>query len=135
MNSVIEVRDKAAAVEFIQLPFAIYKSDPNWIAPLKQDIEKVFDPAKNKFFEDGECIRWVLRNEQGITIGRIAAFINRRTAFTEDQPTGGCGFFECIDNNMCLISHRHFIDEGTYFIGKLYHKFYRIKHCQNFSCH
>ncbi len=98
MDSVIEVRDKATAVEFLQLPFAIYKNDPNWIAPLKQDIEKVFDPVKNKFFEDGECIRWILKDEQGQTIGRIAAFINCRTAFTEDQPTGGCGFFECVNS-------------------------------------
>ena len=98
MSSVIEVNDKATKAEFLQLPFAIYRNDPNWVPPLKQDIEKVFDPAKNKFFEDGECIRWILKDEQGKTIGRIAAFINRRTAFTEDQPTGGCGFFECINN-------------------------------------
>ena len=98
MYKVIEVTDKTTQAEFIQLPFSIYKSDPNWIPPLKQDIEKVFDPAKNKFFEDGECTRWILKDERGQTIGRIAAFINRRTAFTEDQPTGGCGFFECIDN-------------------------------------
>lgn len=98
MMRVIEVTDKATKAEFIQLPFVIYKNDPNWVAPLKQDIEKVFDPAKNKFFEDGECIRWILQDDQNKTIGRIAAFINRRTAFTEDQSTGGCGFFECTDS-------------------------------------
>lgn len=83
--------------QFMQLPFTLYKGDPNWIAPLKQDIEKVFNPSKNKFFGHGECARWILVDE-GKTIGRIAAFINHRTAQSEDQPTGGCGFFECLNN-------------------------------------
>ena len=33
-----------------------------------------------------------------VTIGRVAAFINQKTAFTFEQPTGGMGFFECIDS-------------------------------------
>lgn len=100
MYSIVEVKDKATEAEFLQLPWFIYANDPNWIPPLKQDIIKVFDPAKNKFFEHGECVRWILKNEQGKTIGRIAAFINKRTAFTEDQPTGGCGFFECVNDQL-----------------------------------
>ena len=37
-------------------------------------------------------------NENGQFIGRIAAFINKKKAFSEKQATGGVGFFECIDN-------------------------------------
>ncbi len=99
MLRVVEINDEATAKEFLQLPFLLYKNDPNWIAPLKQDIEKVFDPAKNKFFHHGECIRWILYDEKK-PIGRIAAFINQDTAYTEDQPTGGCGFFECINDQL-----------------------------------
>ncbi|MDB5282300.1 MAG: hypothetical protein JWO06_1375 [Bacteroidota bacterium] len=98
MFNIIEVNNKHTEVEFIQLPFSIYKYDPNWIAPLKQDIQKVFNPAKNKYFEHGECARWILMDETNKTIGRIAAFFNKKTAFSEEQPTGGCGFFECINN-------------------------------------
>ena len=98
MLRVVEVNNKQTEVEFFQLPFSIYKNDPNWIAPLKQDIQKVFDPAKNKYFEHGECTRWILVEDNGETIGRIAAFFNKKTAFTEDQPTGECGFFECIND-------------------------------------
>jgi GNAT superfamily N-acetyltransferase len=97
MMKIAEVTNRVLEEKFLQFPFSIYKDDANWIAPLKQDLEKVFDPQKNKYFEHGECIRWILE-EDGKTIGRIAAFINHRTAETEDQPTGGCGFFECIDN-------------------------------------
>ena len=97
MLSVVEVRDRDEEWAFLNLPFFIYKTDPHWIAPLKQDIEKVYNPSKNKFFHHGECVRWIL-NDGGKAIGRIAAFINKDTAYSEDQPTGGCGFFECINN-------------------------------------
>ncbi len=98
MFNIVEVNNRLTENEFLGLPFSIYKNDPNWIPPLRQDIKKVFDPEKNKYFEHGECIRWILKDEAGLTIGRIAAFINKKTAFSEDQPTGDCGFFECIDN-------------------------------------
>lgn len=83
--------------EFIQLPHEIYKNDKNWIAPLKQDIQKIFDPKKNKYFRHGEAVRWIL-SKNGKTIGRVAAFINRKTAEKFKQPTGGMGFFECIND-------------------------------------
>lgn len=85
--------------EFIEFPVRLYKEDPCWIRPLDKDVADVFDPAKNKFFNLGECTRWLLLNDAGETIGRVAAFINHKTATVgNDQPTGGMGFFECIDN-------------------------------------
>jgi len=94
---VIEVSRPEHEKEFLQLSHELYKNDPNWIAPLRQDIQKVFNPEKNNFFRHGECSRWILKDSNEQTIGRIAAFINRRTASSEKQPTGGCGFFECIN--------------------------------------
>jgi GNAT superfamily N-acetyltransferase len=100
MWQIKEVIDEHWESEFLNLPHTIYAGDPNWIAPLIQDIRKVFDAGKNPFFTHGDCIRWVLIEEHSQkTVGRIAAFVNKRTAFTEDQPTGGCGFFECINNH------------------------------------
>jgi hypothetical protein len=93
-----EVNSKEDIEGFIRLPYAINEGDANWIAPLRQDVEKVFDPTKNPFFSHGECARWILNDDNGKTIGRIAAFINKALAYTEDVPTGGCGFFEVIEN-------------------------------------
>jgi hypothetical protein len=94
----IEVADKWSVDQFLQLPFTIYKDDPNWVCPLFNDIECVFDPEKNNFFSFGQCTRWILVNDEGKTIGRIAAFINNKKAYKEAVPTGGCGFYECIDD-------------------------------------
>lgn len=97
---VIEVKDKKTINEFLNLPFKIYEDDKNWIPHLKQDIEKVFDPLKNKAHSNGKIIRWILTDENNLTIGRIAAFIDYKTANTFEQPTGGIGFFECINNKV-----------------------------------
>lgn len=96
---IIEVKTKKQAKAFLELPIHLYKNESNWIRPLDKDIEGVFDPKFNKFFRNGECTRWILINEQNETIGRIAAFINRKTMNKDnDQPTGGIGFFECVED-------------------------------------
>ena len=59
------------------------------------NIEEVFNKEKNKFFKKGECSRWLLKDDSGEVIGRIAAFYHKQ--YKQDQPTGGIGFFECID--------------------------------------
>lgn len=94
----VEVADNWSKNQFLQLPFTIYKDDPNWVCPLFNDIESVFDPKRNNFFSYGKCTRWILVDDQGQTIGRIAAFINNKKAYNEAVPTGGCGFYECIDD-------------------------------------
>ncbi len=93
-----EVNDKKAIRRFLDFPAALYKDDNNWIRPLDQDIEKIFDRDKNKQFHDGEAIRWILVNDNQEVIGRIAAFYNSKTAAKNDQPTGGMGFFDCIND-------------------------------------
>ena len=83
--------------QFIQFPVRLYHDEPNWIRPLDADLESVFDPKKNKLFETGECIRWLLLNDENQTIGRVAAFVNQKTVIARnEQPTGGMGFFECV---------------------------------------
>ncbi|MEE1885492.1 GNAT family N-acetyltransferase [Pedobacter flavus] len=84
--------------EFLELTEMIYKNDANYIRPLDQVIEQVFDENKNPFFSHGVCNRWILVDDNNKTIGRIAAFINHKKANVTPIPTGGCGFFECIDN-------------------------------------
>lgn len=94
----VEVKDKATRQLFHKVPYLIYQNDKNWAAPLQGMVEDIFDPKKNKTFRNGKAIRWVLVDEQGNLLGRIAAFINYNLSKTYEQPTGGCGFFECIDS-------------------------------------
>ena len=91
-----EVKTDVDKKSFLQVGVDMYRGDTNWIRPLDKDIEEVFDPAKNKFFKRGECTRWLLQDDSGKNIGRIATFVNRQ--YKNDQPTGGIGFFECIND-------------------------------------
>ena len=93
-----EVTTPALEREWLDFPKRIYKGNRNWVCPLDVDVLEVFNPSKNELFADGEAIRWVARDARGELVGRIAAFYNREKASIEEQPTGGCGFFESIDD-------------------------------------
>ncbi|OUJ74759.1 hypothetical protein [Hymenobacter crusticola] len=107
---IVEITTPAQAREFLEFPVRLYRKDPNYIRPLNQDVEAVFDPGKNKLFQKGECTRWLLLDEQNRTIGRVAAFYNRETAFPPEtdvpasskidafRGAGAMGFFECLDD-------------------------------------
>src|SRR4051812_22400854 len=93
------VNNKKTAQQFLEVHVAINKHTPGWIRPLDRDINQVFDTEKNKAFRHGECIRWLLKNEKGEFIGRIAAFVNKKyKTIGDQQPTGGVGFFDCIND-------------------------------------
>ncbi|MGM0504060.1 MAG: hypothetical protein ACQESQ_05525 [Bacteroidota bacterium] len=94
----VEVKDKNTIKEFLLFPVSLYKDEKNWIRPLDDDIESVFDPQKNKLFRHGEAIRWILKNEKNEVAGRVAAFYDKKTAKKNNQPTGGMGFFDCIND-------------------------------------
>jgi len=95
----LEVTDTHRARQFRDLPVTIYRHHPQWISPLDEEIEAVFDPKQNPNFSHGEVIRWILTDAGGAVVGRVAAFINQQTSHTiPDLPTGGFGFFECIND-------------------------------------
>lgn len=96
---ITEVTTPQHVKEFLTLPVRLYRTTTQWIRPLDKDVEGVFDRDTNKTFRHGECIRWILQNDSGKTIGRVAAFVNQKSVSKgNDQPTGGMGFFECIND-------------------------------------
>jgi len=95
----IQVQDQNDARAFIQVNVDILNGVSGYIRPLDKDINEVFDLKKNKAFRHGEAARWILRDEEGRNLGRIAAFVNKRYKTKGDEfPVGGIGFFDCINN-------------------------------------
>ncbi len=87
--------------QFVALPHRLHRAAPAYIGPLDNEVEAVFDPARNALFAAGGAAqRWLLTDESGAVIGRVAAFVNPLTATATDAtlPTGGLGFFECVDD-------------------------------------
>ena len=95
---VIEVKERSTIKAFHQVAHDIYKDDQNWVPPLEALEDAAFDPTKNAFYKHGDGTRWILKSDDGKVIGRIGAFINGNRAYTFNQPTGGCGYFECIND-------------------------------------
>ncbi len=93
-----EVKNHEQKRSFLNVARKIYKDDNNWVCPLDTEIEAVFNPKKNTFHNHGKITRWILKDNNNKLIGRIAAFINEKKAFSYEQPTGGIGFYECVDN-------------------------------------
>ena len=92
-----EVRTPREKREFLDFPKRLYSGDPNWVCILDSELEAIFDPEKNYLFRKGNAIRWILRDDNNTTIGRIAAFYNSTKSSVYRQPTGGIGFFEVIE--------------------------------------
>ncbi|MDR0603599.1 MAG: hypothetical protein LBG80_04765, partial [Bacteroidales bacterium] len=96
--SIIEVTNKKLEAEFYEIPARLYRSNSNWIRPLDIEIKQIFDHKKNKMFLHGKLCRWIAQDDNEKTVGRVAAFIDYDSLELNEQPTGGMGFFECIND-------------------------------------
>lgn len=96
MIIVEEVQNENQKKEFLEFPARLYQHDKNYIRPLDKDIDEIFNPEKNKFFKTGECTRFLFKNKQDQTVGKVAVFVNH--LYEQNQPTGGIGFFDCIND-------------------------------------
>ena len=93
---VIQVKNNTEKKEFLEFPARLYSNDKNYIRHLDKDIEAVFDQEKNKLFRTGECERFLFKNDKNETVGKVAVFVNPK--YEQSQPTGGIGFFDCIND-------------------------------------
>lgn len=113
--SIAEVRTRTDKTAFLSFPSTLYKDDPFYVRPFDTDVENLFDPGSNKLLRKGEAIRWLLYDQTKNIIGRIAAFIDTDAAKNNDQPTGGCGFFDCINDqsaaNMLFSAAKIWLEE------------------------
>jgi GNAT superfamily N-acetyltransferase len=96
--TIIKVIDRKTKKDFLRTAKEIYKDDKTWVCPLDKDIDAVFDPSKNTYYRHGEAERWILVDDKNNLTGRIAAFIDTNLSNSYEQPTGGMGFFECIND-------------------------------------
>lgn len=91
------VETKADRNAFIQVPFEIYRGDPNWIAPLIFERREHFDPAKNPYFEHARVAMWTAMRD-GRPVGRISAQVCDLYLQRHGDATGHFGFLESVDD-------------------------------------
>ena len=82
---------------FIKLPQRLYRTEPNWVAPLTIDLKHRLDRSRNPFFEHAEA-EYFLARRDGRVVGRISAQIDRTFNEFQGNDWGLFGFFECEDD-------------------------------------
>jgi len=102
--SITPVTGKRGRAEFVQIAYAHYADDPNWVPPLRMEAKELIDPAKNPFFEHAEVQLFIARRN-GLPVGRISAHIDRQALSMPPEQgmgpgTGNWGLFEADDEQV-----------------------------------
>jgi len=87
---------------FVELPWRLYRNDPNWTPPLRGDLLgsrllglKGLLTAAHPYHREAEVTHF-LAWKNGVAAGRIAAAINRRYNAHHGTKIGSFGFFESV---------------------------------------
>ncbi len=89
------VTTKKDLAAFIHLPYELYKNDPVWVPPLRDEQRGQFDPKRNPLLDHCEWQLFLLEDE-GKYIGRIAAFVDLLAVDFWKERIGLFGYYECV---------------------------------------
>ncbi|MGK6324760.1 N-acetyltransferase [Sphingomonas sp. DT-51] len=103
---VTPVVGKADRKIFLDLPWSIYRNDPNWVAPLRGEARDLITPGGNPFFSHADA-QYFLARRDGQVVGRISAHIDHLALTMPPEQgmgpgTGFFGLFEATDEESSL---------------------------------
>ncbi len=104
------VKSKNEIELFHQFTFQIYENYPNWIPPLRFEIEKIFDPRQNSFFNKGKCERYLMYDGSRL-VARFAVMNHSEKDAVFEPKLGGFGFVEMIEDQDVADGMIHFVKE------------------------
>ena len=79
---------------FIQLPYRLYRDDPNWVPPLRSEQRAQFDRRRNPMLAHCRAAMYLLWDGDDV-VGRIVAFVDEIAVAAWGEPIGLFGSFEC----------------------------------------
>lgn len=95
--TVKKVENKRDMREFVKLPRRIYYRNDYYVPDLESDVRNTFDPRKNAGLEHSEIQPFVVVDDSGRTVGRVAAIINRSANAKWNVKWVRFSFIEFID--------------------------------------
>lgn len=95
--SIEPVASKRQQNEFIDFAWDLYRDDPLWIPPLRQNIRELVNFSSHPFYTRNK-VQCFLARREGKVVGRIAAILNVGHNERYDEKRGFWGFFESIDD-------------------------------------
>ncbi|WP_221795340.1 N-acetyltransferase [Aquisediminimonas sediminicola] len=76
MTRIVPVTSRAHKRAFIELPYSLYRDDPQWVPPLRDEVNSLITPGKNPWFGHGHLQLFLALDDQGKVEGRISAHID-----------------------------------------------------------
>ena len=103
IRAVTTKQDRKAFVDFA---WVVYKDDPAWVPPLKDEVHGLLDPKKNPWFGHGRAALFLAERE-GRVVGRISAQVDDLVQTHMEAGLGQWGMFEALDGETAaaLIAH------------------------------
>lgn len=90
--------------KFIQLPFLLYKNDPNWVPPLLSDIRFSLNQETHPFYTHSEASFFLVEDNKQV-LGRIAVLDNQRYKAHTKEKSSFFYYFESVNDPQvsCLL--------------------------------
>jgi GNAT superfamily N-acetyltransferase len=92
--NISQVKTNKDLEAFIDLPYRIYKGDPVWVPPLRDEQRGQFDHVRNPLLDHCEYALFLLWDGTK-TIGRVAAFVDKLAVEAWGEAVGLFGYYEC----------------------------------------
>ena len=90
------VASKADRKAFVDFAWDVYRDDPAWIPPLKDEVRGLLSPRKNPWFEHARA-ELFFAERGGRVVGRISAQVDDLVLDQMGAGTGQWGMFEALD--------------------------------------
>ncbi|MCH8617344.1 N-acetyltransferase [Sphingomonas sp. SM33] len=81
---------------FVDFAWEVYKDDPAWVPPLKDEVHGLLNPKKNPWFEHARAQFWLAYRGEKF-VGRISAQVDDLVLKHMGGGTGQWGMFEALD--------------------------------------
>ena len=104
MIEVQPVRSKAEKRAFIDLQYRLNRDDPNWVPPLRDEVNGLITPGKNPWFEHAEAELFLARRPESgggsAVVGRISGQVDALVLEHMGAGTGQWGMLEAEDEEV-----------------------------------
>lgn len=94
--AILPVGTRKERKTFVDLSWRIYRDDPAWVPPLKDEVHALITAGRNPWFEHARAELWLAKRGSE-PVGRISAQVDELVQQQMGDGTGQWGMFEALD--------------------------------------
>ena len=94
----LDPSDRHRIKQYLELPFRLYATTPQWVPPLEMDMRAVLNPKKHPFYHHGEALFLLACDDRDQPLGRLAILNNHAYNDYNQEKTAFFYMFECVND-------------------------------------